>query len=164
MLIGYFRPSIVTKYIGVCFPALTYITCSIWKNFFFLVIGVILVLTWYQISSVEVINSIYTQFENAEASYIYYFLSWKICWESTQPENMCGIFFEKGLRSWSYSKQSEWLSRCSHSKSVLRNFPKFIRKDLCLSLFMIKLDAADLHLHLKRDSITRYFLWILRNL
>ena len=46
--------------------------------------------------------------------------------------------FEKGLRSWSYSKQSEWLSRCSRSKSVLRNFPKFIRKDLCLSLFYDK--------------------------
>ena len=48
-------------------------------------------------------------------------------------------------------------------KGVLRNFAKFTGNHLLQSLFLIKLQASVLHLSLKRDSSTGFFLWILRN-
>ena len=46
-------------------------------------------------------------------------------------------------------------------KGVLRNFAKFTGNHLLQSLFFNK--VAGLHLSLKRDSSTGFFLWILRN-
>ena len=46
--------------------------------------------------------------------------------------------------------------RCSVKKCVLRNFPKFIGKHMCQSLFFDKKTQ-------KRDSDTGVFFWILRN-
>ena len=42
--------------------------------------------------------------------------------------------------------------------SVLKKFTKFIGKHLCLSLFFNKVQASDLQLYLKRDSIKDVFL------
>ena len=53
--------------------------------------------------------------------------------------------------------------RCSTKKGSLRNFAKFTGKHMCQSLFLIKLQASDLQLCLKRDSGTGVFLLILRN-
>ena len=51
--------------------------------------------------------------------------------------------------------------RCSIKKAVFKNFTLFIRKHLCWSLFLIKLQAW-MPL-LKKDSNGGVFLWILRN-
>ena len=53
--------------------------------------------------------------------------------------------------------------RCSIKKGVLKNFPKFIVKQLRHSLFLNKVVGLSLQLYSKRDSDTGVFLWILRN-
>ena len=54
--------------------------------------------------------------------------------------------------------------RCSMKKAVLKNFAIFTGKSLCLSLYLIKLQAFRSATLLKRDFNTGVFLWILRNL
>ena len=46
------------------------------------------------------------------------------------------------------------VQRCSVKKGFLENFAKLIQKHLCQSHFLIKLQALDLQLYLKRDSST----------
>ena len=53
--------------------------------------------------------------------------------------------------------------RCSVKKGVLQNFANFTGKQLCWSLFSIKLQALGLVTLLKRDFSTGIFLWNLRN-
>ena len=50
------------------------------------------------------------------------------------------------------------VQRCSAKKGFLENFAKLIQKHLCQSHFLIKLQALDLQLYLKRDSSTGVFL------
>ena len=53
--------------------------------------------------------------------------------------------------------------RCSRKKAVLKSFPVFTEKDLCGSLFLVKLQAFRPAAVLKRDSNTDVFLGIFRN-
>ena len=76
--------------------------------------------------------------------------------EKVRSRKICVTLFRKSKRLWLDSKQNEWLSKSSlskgfYKKSVLIYIPKFTRKHLYRSLFLIKLDALDLELHLKWD-------------
>ena len=77
--------------------------------------------------------------------------------EKVGSRRICVTLFRKSKRLWWDSKQNEWLSRSSRSKGFYKKsgliyFPKFTRKYLYRSLFLIKLDTLDLQLHLKWDS------------
>ena len=67
------------------------------------------------------------------------------------------------------SSRSQMFSRSSLLKmfcknAVLRDFPKFTRKDLCQSLFITKVAGQARQLYLKRDPVSWCFLLILWNL
>ena len=62
---------------------------------------------------------------------------------------------------WSYRSRSQ---RYSIKKVILKNFAIFTRKHLCRNFFLIKLQVSKSAALSKRDSITCFFLWILRNL
>ena len=67
-----------------------------------------------------------------------------------------GGFNDQGHNNYSSSRQEVFCK-----KDVLKNFVKFIEKDLCQSSFFNK--VTGLQLYLKRDSGTGVSLWILRN-
>ena len=52
--------------------------------------------------------------------------------------------------------------RCSVKKGALKNFANFTEKQICWSLFLIKLQAWKTVALLKRDSNIGLFLWILQ--
>ena len=61
-------------------------------------------------------------------------------------------YFGKDDRVWWDSKQNEWLSRSRRSKGFCK---KVVQKNICAGVsFLIKLDAIDLQLYLKRASST----------
>ena len=51
-----------------------------------------------------------------------------------------------------YNRNSH--QRCSIKKGVLKTFEELTEKDLCQSLFLIKLQAGGLQLYLKRECGT----------
>ena len=67
---------------------------------------------------------------------------------------------------WITFQNSQVITRSSHpevfcQKFVLKNFTKFTEMHLCRGLFLIKLQAGNRKLFLKRDSKTDFFFWIL---
>ena len=69
-------------------------------------------------------------------------------------EDPFNYLLEKRLR-----KHSDESVQSFYKLGILKNFAKFTRKHLCLSLFFsIKLQAISLQLYLTRDSSTGAFL------
>ena len=75
------------------------------------------------------------------------FAVFKLSRENTQPENICEIIFEKTKGV--YEKQP---SKGFFKKGLVRNLAEFTSKHVPESLFLIKLNFADLQLLLKGDS------------
>ena len=78
-------------------------------------------------------------------------------------ENICHQFphLHIYIIKWKYRSSHRW---CSLNKKFLKNFAIFIRKHLCWSCFLIKLQASRHATLLKRDSNTGVYLWILQTL
>ena len=71
-----------------------------------------------------------------------------------------GSYFRKRFH---YNYLEVPIGRCSIKRAVLKNFATFTGKQLCWSLFLIKLQALRSATLLKRDSKTGVLLWIFRN-
>ena len=92
--------------------------------------------------------------------------------EKVGSRRICVTLFRKSKRLWWDSKQNEWLSRSSRSKGFYKKsgliyFPKFTRKYLYRSLFLIK-SLFDLFEHFRSATSfkmrleCRFYLQILR--